>query len=161
MIPIDISQMEQLSQRIKHLYPSATILMNQRCKDLQTQGIDIINLGVGEPDFNTSEHIKKAAKEAIDNNFSFYPPVAGYNDLRKAIVEKFKCENNLCYDLDQIVVSTGAKHSIANIILTLIDKGDEVIIPAPYWVTYIELVKLAEGKNIIVPTNINQNFKIT
>jgi len=161
MIPIDISQMEQLSQRIKHLYPSATILMNQRCKDLQTQGIDIINLGVGEPDFNTPEHIKKAAKEAIDNNFSFYPPVAGYNDLRKAIVEKFKRENNLCYDLDQIVVSTGAKHSIANIILTLIDKGDEVIIPAPYWVTYIELVKLAEGKNIIVPTNINQNFKIT
>lgn len=153
--------MEYLSHRINSLSQSATIAMNQKSRDLQAKGIDVINLSVGEPDFNTPDHIKEAAKKAIDNNFSFYPPVAGYPDLKKAIVEKFSRENNLTYTTDQVIVSCGAKHSLANALMSLVDKGDEVIIPAPYWVSYLELVKLCEGIPVVINTSIDEGFKIT
>jgi len=153
--------MEHLSKRIKNLSESQTIAMNQKSKDMQAQGIDVINLSVGEPDFFTPDHIKEAAKKAVDDNFSFYSPVPGYPELRKAISEKFKRENNLDYAPEQIVVSNGAKHSLANALLALVDAGDEVIVPAPYWVSYAELVKLSEGKNIILETSLENDFKIT
>ena len=153
--------MESISARIAGLAQSATMAMNQKGTDLKAQGIDIINLSVGEPDFNTPDHIKAAAKKAIDDNFSFYPPAAGFPDLLKAIVLKFKRENNLDYTTQQIVVSTGAKNSLANVLLSLIDKDDEVIVPAPYWVTYTELVKLSEGKNVIINGSIENDFKVT
>lgn len=153
--------MEKVSARLAALSESQTIAMNQKSRELKAQGFDIINLGVGEPDFNTPAHIKDAAKKAIDDNFSFYPPVAGYPDLLEAISRKLKVENNLDYAPSQICVSTGAKHCLANAILTLIDKGDEVIIPAPYWVSYAEQVKLAEGINVIIDTDVESNFKIT
>jgi aspartate aminotransferase len=153
--------MESLSQRVRSLSPSATVAMNQKTRDLQAKGIDIINLGVGEPDFNTPDHIKAAAKKAIDDNFSFYPPVTGYPDLKKAVVEKFKRENNLDFTPEQIIVSSGAKHSITNALLALVDKDDEVIVPAPYWVSYLELVKLCEGKPVVIEGKFENNFKIT
>jgi aspartate aminotransferase len=153
--------MEHLSKRINSLSESQTMAMNQKTRDLQAQGKDIINLTVGEPDFFTPPHVKEAGKKAIDENYSFYPPVNGYPDLIKAIVNKFKTENNLEYKPEQIIVSTGAKHSLANAILCLIDEGDEVIVPAPYWVTYAELVKLAQGTNIILKTSLETNYKIT
>jgi aspartate aminotransferase len=153
--------MEQISQRIAGLAQSATVAMNQKGKDLKAKGIDIINLSVGEPDFNTPDHIKAAAKKALDDNFTFYPPVAGFPDLLEAISKKFKRENDLDFIPEQIVVSTGAKNSLANAILCLIDKDDEVIIPAPYWVTYAELVKLAEGKCVIINGSIDNDFKVT
>ncbi len=153
--------MEYLSLRINSLSQSATIAMNQKSRDLQAKGIDVINLSVGEPDFNTPDHIKEAAKKAIENNFSFYPPVAGYPDLKKSIVEKFARENNLSYTTDQVIVSCGAKHSLANALLSLVDKGDEVIIPAPYWVSYLELVKLCEGIPVVISAGIEDNFKIS
>ncbi len=153
--------MEKISARLQSLSPSATMAMNQKSRDLKAKGVDVINLSVGEPDFNTPDHIKTAAKKAIDDNFSFYPPAAGFQDLREAVSKKFKRENNLDYSPDQIIVSTGAKNSLANAILTLIDKGDEVIVPAPYWVTYVELVKLAEGKNVIINGSIDNKFKVT
>jgi aspartate aminotransferase len=150
-----------LSIRITALSPSETFAMSQKSNDLKAQGIDVINLSVGEPDFNTPDHIKEAAKKAIDDNFTFYSPVPGYLDLRKAICEKLERENNLDFTPDQIVCSNGAKQSICNVILTLINKGDEVIIPAPYWVSYPEMVKLAEGKSVFIAADIEQNFKIT
>lgn len=150
-----------LSSRIAALSPSETFAMSQKSNELKAQGIDVINLSVGEPDFNTPEHIKEAAKKAIDDNFTFYSPVAGYPDLRKAICEKLKKENHLEFTPDQIVCSNGAKQSICNVILALINKDDEVIIPAPYWVSYPEMVKLAEGKPVFVEAGIEQNFKIT
>jgi len=153
--------MESISNRVNSLSPSATIAMNQKSRDLQAKGINVINLSVGEPDFFTPDHIKAAAKKAIDDNFSFYPPVAGYPDLKKAIVEKFKRENNLDYSPDQIIVSCGAKHSLANAMMSLIDKGDEVIIPAPYWVSYLEQVKLCEGNPVVINADFKDNFKIT
>lgn len=153
--------MEKVSARLSALSESQTIAMNQKSRELKAQGVDVINLSVGEPDFNTPDHIKAAAKKAIDDNFSFYPPVAGYTDLLEAISKKFKRENNLDYALSQICVSTGAKHCLANTILTLIDKGDEVIVPAPYWVSYVEQVKLAEGINVVIDTDVDHNFKIT
>jgi len=153
--------MEHLSKRINSLSESQTMAMNQKTRDLQAQGIDIINLTVGEPDFFTPPHVKEAGKKAIDENFSFYPPVNGYPDLIKAIVNKFKNENNLEYKPEQIIVSTGAKHSLANAILCLIDEGDEVIIPAPYWVTYAEQVKLAQGTNVVLKTSLETNYKIS
>jgi aspartate aminotransferase len=153
--------MESLSRRVKSLSPSATVAMYQKTRDLQAQGIDVINLGVGEPDFNTPDHIKDAAKRAIDNNFSFYPPVTGFPDLKKAIVEKFKRENGIDFTTDQIIVSCGAKHSLANALMALIDKDDEVIIPAPYWVSYLELVKLCEGNPVVIEGKFESNFKIT
>ncbi|MBN1598666.1 MAG: pyridoxal phosphate-dependent aminotransferase [Bacteroidales bacterium] len=153
--------MEFVSERLANLSPSATMAMNQKGRDLKAKGIDVINLSVGEPDFNTPEHIKAAGKKAIDDNFSFYPPAPGFPDLREAVAAKFKRENNLDYSPEQIVVSAGAKNSLANVILSLIDKGDEVIVPAPYWVTYVELVKLAEGKNVVIRGEIENDFKVT
>ncbi|MFM2136806.1 MAG: hypothetical protein RL021_2206 [Bacteroidota bacterium] len=128
---------------------------------MAAQGIDVINLSLGEPDFVTPEHIREAAKMAIDKGFTFYTPISGFPELRKAISRKFKRENNLDYAPEQVVVSTGAKQSIANVVLSLIDPGDEVIIPMPFWVSYIEIVKLAEGKVVTVPTGIESNFKMT
>lgn len=153
--------MEHLSKRINSLSESQTIAMNQKSRDLQAQGIDIINLTVGEPDFFTPPHVKEAGKKAIDDNYSFYSPIDGYMDLRKAIAAKLKNENNLDYKPEQISVSNGAKHSLANSIMCLIDDGDEVIIPSPYWVSYAELVKLAGGTNVVLKTTLETNYKIT
>ncbi len=153
--------MGQVSSRIANLSPSATMAMNQATRDLKAKGVDVINLSVGEPDFPTPDHIKYAGKQAIDNNISFYPPAPGFPELRKAISDKLKRENNLDYAPDQIVVSVGAKNALVNIILCLINKDDEVIVPSPYWVTYVEQVKLAEGKNIIIHGDIKNKFKIT
>ncbi len=153
--------MENVSKRLASLSASQTIAMNQKSRELKEQGLDIINLSVGEPDFPTPDHIKAAAKQAIDDNYSFYAPVPGYPDLRKAICKKFKNENNLEYTPDQIVVSTGAKHSIANTLLCIVDPGDEVIVPAPYWVSYVEQVKIGEGVNVIVHTTLENEYKMT
>lgn len=153
--------MTQVSDRLASLSPSETLAMSQKSNELKAQGIDVINLSVGEPDFYTPDHIKDAAKKAIDDNFSFYSPVPGYMDLRKAIVAKLKNENNLDYTTDQIIVSNGAKQSVCNALLSIIGPGDEVIVPAPYWVSYVEMVKLAEGTNVVVTAGIDQDFKIT
>ena len=153
--------MNDLSNRLMSLSESETLVMSQKSAELKAQGVDVINLSVGEPDFATPNHIKEAAKKAIDNNFSFYSPVTGFLDLRKAICEKLKNENNLTYSPDQIVCSNGAKQSICNVILAMVNKGDEVIIPAPYWVSYPEMVKLAEGTPVVVSAGIEQDFKIT
>ncbi len=153
--------MEKVSNRIKLLADSQTLAMSQKSKDMQAEGIDVINLSVGEPDFFTPPHVKEAAKKAIDDNFSFYAPVPGYPDLRKAISEKFKRENGMDYKPEQIIVSNGAKHSIANALMCLVDDGDEVIVLSPYWVSYVELVKLAGGKNVIVEAGIDKDFKVT
>ena len=152
--------MENVSKRLASLSASQTIAMNQKSREMKDQGLDIINLSVGEPDFPTPDHIKTAAKKAIDDNYSFYAPVPGYPDLRKAICRKFKDENHLEYTPDQIVVSTGAKHSIANVLLCIIDKGDEVIVPAPYWVSYVEQVKIGEGVNVVVDTTLENEYKM-
>jgi len=153
--------MEQLSARINSLSPSATIAMNQKGRELKDKGVDVINLSVGEPDFMTPEHIREAAKKAIDGPWHHYAPVAGYPDLLKAIVDKFKRENNLDYKPSNIMVSVGAKHSLANVMICLIDKGEEVIVPAPYWVSYAEQVKIAEGVNVILDTTVEDEFKIS
>jgi len=153
--------MEQLSARIKSLAASATIAMNQKGRELKDKGVDVINLSVGEPDFLTPDHIREAAKKAIDGNWHHYAPVAGYPDLLKAIVEKFKRENNLDYETSNIMVSVGAKHSLANVMICLIDKGEEVILPAPYWVSYAEQVKIAEGVNVVVDTTVEDEFKMS
>jgi len=153
--------MNQLSDRLNSLSPSETLAMSQKSNELKAQGIDVINLSVGEPDFFTPDHIKTAAKKAIDDNFSFYSPVPGYMPLRKAIAAKLKNENGLDYKPEQIVCSNGAKQSVCNTLLCIIGPEDEVIIPAPYWVSYIEMVKLAEGKSVIIPAGLEQNFKIT
>jgi Aspartate/tyrosine/aromatic aminotransferase len=153
--------MNQLSDRLNSLSPSETLAMSQKSNELKAQGIDVINLSVGEPDFFTPDHIKAAAKKAIDDNFSFYSPVPGYMPLRKAIAAKLKNENGLDYKPEQIVCSNGAKQSVCNTLLCIIGPEDEVIIPAPYWVSYIEMVKLAEGKSVIIPASLEQNFKIT
>ena len=153
--------MSQVSERLASLSPSETLAMSQKSSELKAQGIDVINLSVGEPDFNTPDHIKAAAKKAVDNNFSFYSPVPGYPSLKNAIVEKLKKENNLTYKPEQIVCSNGAKQSVCNVLLCVVGPGDEVIVPAPYWVSYVEMVKLAEGTNVIVEAGIEQDFKIT
>jgi aspartate aminotransferase len=153
--------MSILSDRINNLSESATLKMTKLGRELAAKGVNVISLSVGEPDFNTPEHVKEAAKKALDDNFTRYSPVPGYPDLRQAIVNKLKAENNLDYDISQIVVSTGAKQSLSNVILTLINPGDEVIIPTPYWVSYSEMVTLAEGKSVFINTNIESDFKIT
>jgi len=153
--------MELLSKRLASLSESQTLAMNAKSQELQAQGVDVVNLSVGEPDFFTPDHVKTAAKEAIDKNFSFYSPSDGFMDLRKAIVNKFKSENNLEYTPQQIIVSNGAKHSLANVIMSVVDDDDEVIVPAPYWVTYTELVKLAGGINVIINASVENDFKIT
>lgn len=153
--------MNQLSERLNSLSPSATLAMSQKSGELKAQGVDVINMSVGEPDFNTPDHIKEAAKKAIDENYSRYSPVAGYPALRNAIVEKLKKENGLEYTAAQISCANGAKQSVCNTIMALVNKGDEVIVPAPYWVSYPEMVKLAEGTPVIVRAGIEQDFKIT
>jgi len=150
-----------LSERINNLSESATLKMTKLGRELAAKGINIISLSIGEPDFNTPEHVKDAAKKALDENYTRYSPVPGYPELRQAIVNKLKNENGLDYDISQIVVSTGAKQSLSNVILTLINPGDEVIIPTPYWVSYSEMVVLAEGKSVFIDTDIESDFKIT
>ena len=149
-----------LSNRINQLSESETLAMSRKCRELKALGNNVINLSLGEPDFNTPDYIKNAAKKAIDENFTFYSPVAGYPELREAICKKLKRDNNLDYTCDQIVVSTGAKQSIANVVLSLVNPGEEVILPAPYWVSYKEIVKVAEGKAVFIPTKIEQEFKV-
>lgn len=153
--------MAQLSDRLQRLAPSATLAMSQKSSEMKAQGIDVINLSVGEPDFNTPDHIKAAAKKAIDDNYSRYSPVPGYPDLRKAIVDKLKNENGLEYGMNEILVSNGAKQSVCNTVMALVNDGDEVIIPAPYWVSYPQMVKLAGGVPVIVNAGFEQNFKMT
>ena len=153
--------MTHISQRVQALSPSATLAMSQKSQELKAQGVDVINMSVGEPDFNTPAHIKDAAKRAIDENFTFYTPVPGYMSLRKAIAGKLSRENGLKFDPSQIVVSNGAKQALCNVILSVINPGDEVVIPTPAWVSYVEMVKLAEGISVTVPATIEQNFKVT
>ncbi len=150
-----------ISPRVKALAVSQTLAMSQKSAELKAQGIDIINLSVGEPDFNTPDHIKQAGIKAIEENYSFYSPVPGYMSLRKAIADKLSRENGLSFEPTQIVVGNGAKHSLCNVIMATVAPGDEVIIPTPAWVSYVEMVKLAEGKSVLVPTGLEQNFKIT
>ena len=153
--------MAQLSNRLNRLAPSATLAMSQKSSEMKAQGIDVINMSVGEPDFNTPDHIKEAAKKAIDENYSRYSPVPGYPDLRKAIVAKLKNENGLEYSVNEILVSNGAKQSVCNTVMALCNDGDEVIIPAPYWVSYPQMAKLAGAEPVIVNAGFEQNFKIT
>lgn len=153
--------MLQISQRINSLAASATLAMSQRSNELRAAGVDVINLSVGEPDFNTPDFIKEAAKKAIDDNFSFYSPVPGYMSLRKAIAANLKATEGVDFAPEQIVVSGGAKQALCNVILSTINPGDEVVIPTPAWVSYVEMVKLAEGITVEVPATIEQDFKIT
>lgn len=153
--------MNILSERIHRLAESETLAMTRRSRELKEQGFDVINLSIGQPDFNTPDYIKEAAREALDQNFTFYPPVNGYLDLRKAICRKLKRDNNLDYTTDQVVVSTGAKQALANTMLSLVNPGDEVIVPAPYWVSYREIVKLAEGTSVVIKTGVETDFKVT
>ena len=153
--------MNQMSNRVRSRSPTATMAMSQKSNELKAEGIDVINLSVGEPDFNTPDHIKEAAKIAIDANYSRYSPVPGYPALRNAIVAKLKKENGLEYSAAQISCANGAKQSVCNLMLVLIDEGDEVIIPAPFWVSYPEMVKMADGTPVIIPAGIEQDFKIT
>ena len=153
--------MTQLSDCLKRLSPSATLAMSQKSNEMKANGIDVINMSVGEPDFNTPDHIKEAAKKAIDDNFSRYSPVPGYVDLRKAIVEKLKNENHLEYGVTEISVSNGAKQCVCNAVLALVNPGEEVIIPAPYWVSYPEMVEIAGAKSVYIATDLSTNFKIT
>ena len=151
----------ELSERLQRLQPSATLAMSQRSSELKAQGVDVINMSVGEPDFNTPDHIKEAAKQAIDENWSRYSPVPGYPELKNAIVAKLKNENGLEFKPSQILCSNGAKQSVCNTVMALVNAGDEVIIPAPYWVSYPQMVLLAEGTPVFVEAKIEQDFKIT
>ena len=153
--------MAQLSDRLNRLAPSATLAMSQRSNEMKAQGINVINMSVGEPDFMTPDYVKEAGKRAIDDNFSKYSPVPGYLSLRKAIANKLKRENNLNYSASEVIVGTGGKQGVCNTILALVNPGDEVIIPAPYWVSYPQMVKLAGGEPVIVPAGIEQDFKVT
>ena len=153
--------MAQLSNRLQRLAPSATLAMSQKSAEMKAQGIDVINMSVGEPDFNTPDHIKEAAKRAVDENYSRYSPVPGYPDLRQAICRKLERENHLHYTPAEILVSNGAKQSVCNTVMALVNDGEEVIIPAPYWVSYPQMVLLADGKPVIVEAGFEQNFKMT
>lgn len=153
--------MAQLSDRLNRLAPSATLAMSQKSSEMKAQGIDVINMSVGEPDFNTPEHIKAAGKKAIDDNYSKYSPVPGYPALRNAIVAKLKKENQLDYTSNEVLVGTGGKQGVCNTILALVNPGDEVVIPAPYWVSYPQMVKLAGGEPVVVRAGFEQNFKMT
>ena len=153
--------MAQLSDRLNRLAPSATLAMSQRSNEMKAQGINVINMSVGEPDFMTPDYVKEAGKRAIDDNFSKYSPVPGYLSLRTAIANKLKRENNLNYSASEVIVGTGGKQGVCNTILALVNPGDEVIIPAPYWVSYPQMVKLAGGEPVIVPAGIEQDFKVT
>ena len=153
--------MAQLSNRLQRLAPSATLAMSQKSSEMKAQGIDVINMSVGEPDFNTPDHIKQAAKMAIDENYSRYSPVPGYAELRQAIARKLERENKLHYQPSEILVSNGAKQSVCNTVMALVNPGDEVIIPTPYWVSYPQMVLLAGGEPVFVEARFDQNFKIT
>jgi aspartate aminotransferase len=153
--------MQKVADRLNKLAESQTLAMSRRSREMKAQGIDVINLSIGEPDFDTPQFIKDAAYKAIEQNFTHYTPVPGFLDLRQAIAKKFLRDNNLTYKPEQIVVSTGAKQSLANAILSIINDGDEVIVPIPYWVSYIELIKLADGIPVTIPTTVDANFKIT
>jgi aspartate aminotransferase len=153
--------MTKVSERLNRLSESQTLAMARLSRELTAQGIDVISLSLGEPDFNTPDHVKAAAKKAIEDNITHYPPIAGFLELRKAVSEKFKRENDLDYSPEQIVVSTGAKQSIANVVMALVDKGDEVILLSPYWVSYLEIVKLAEGTPVLVKAGIENDFKVS
>jgi aspartate aminotransferase len=152
---------EHLSLRIINMQESATLKMAKISRELRAQGHDVIDLSIGEPDFDTPQHIKDAAKKAIDEGYTHYTPVPGYPELRKAIAAKLKRDNGLDYNFEQIVVSTGAKQSIANVVLSMINAGDEVLLPAPYWVSYSAIADLAEGKSVEIPTTIETDFKVT
>ena len=151
----------QLSKRLQNLKPSATIAMSAKARELKSQGIDVISLSIGEPDFNTPDFIKEAAKKAIDENYSGYPPIAGYADLKETICKKFKRDNNVEYTANQVVVSTGAKQSIYNVLQAIVDEGTEVIIPTPYWVSYSDIVELSGGTPVFVEGTLEADFKIT
>ncbi|MDE6131385.1 MAG: aminotransferase class I/II-fold pyridoxal phosphate-dependent enzyme, partial [Muribaculaceae bacterium] len=151
----------EISQRIQALAVSQTLAMSQRSSQLRSEGVDVINLSVGEPDFHTPDHIKLAAIKAVEDNYSFYSPVPGYMSLRKAVSEKLRKENGVDYAPEQIVVGNGAKQALCNVVLATVNPGDEVIIPTPAWVSYFEMVKLAEGKGVAVPAGIDNEFKIT
>lgn len=151
----------QISELVQSLAPSATLAMSQKSAELRAQGVDVINLSVGEPDFHTPDHIKEAAKRAIDDNFTFYTPVPGYMSLRKAIADNLLATNGVSYQPEQIVVSGGAKQALANVVLSVVNPGDEVVIPTPAWVSYVEMVKMARGRVVEVPAGISQDFKIT
>lgn len=151
----------QLSKRLQNLKPSATIAMSAKARELKSQGIDVISLSIGEPDFNTPDFIKEAAKKAIDENYSGYPPIAGYADLKETICKKFKRDNNIEYTANQVVVSTGAKQSIYNVLQAIVDEGTEVIIPTPYWVSYSDIVELSGGTPVFVEGTLEADFKIT
>ena len=153
--------MSQVSARIASLAVSETLAMSQKSNELKAQGVNVINLSVGEPDFFTPDHVKEAAKKAIDDNFSFYTPVPGYLSLRQAICKKLETENGLSFKPEQIICSNGAKQDVCNVVLCVVNPGDEVIIPAPCWVSYVEMVKLAEGKSVVIRTGIEQDFKMT
>ena len=153
--------MNYLSDRINLLAESETLAMTRRSRELRAQGFDVINLSIGEPDFDTPDHVKEAAKEAIDQNYSHYTPVPGYPELRQAIANKLRRDNRLEYTAEQIVVSTGAKQSLANAILCLVNPGEEVLIPAPYWVSYKEMIKLAGGKGVFIDSNVQTDFKVS
>ena len=153
--------MNRLSDRLNALAPSATLAMSQKSSELRAQGVDVINLSVGEPDFFTPDHIKAAARQAVDDNFSFYSPVPGYLSLRQAVCEKLRRENGLEYTPDQIVIGNGAKHELTNAIMALINPGDEVIIPTPAWVSYVQMVNLTGGKSVLLPSSMEKNFKVT
>jgi len=152
--------MEYLSDRVKSLSVSQTLAMAQKSRELKAKGIDIISLSLGEPDFNTPDYVKEAAKKAIDDNYSKYPPVPGYTDLREAISKKFKEENGINYSPEQIIVSAGGKHSLINVILSIVNPGDEVIILAPYWVSYYDQIIIAEGKPVVIVAKLENDFKI-
>lgn len=153
--------MNYLAERVGWINESQTIAMAKAGRELKARGFDVINLSFGEPDFQTPDHIKNGAKQAIDDGYTFYTPVPGYPELREAIVNKLKRDNDLDYSINQVVVSTGAKHSIMNVVMALVNPGDEVIIPAPYWVSYSEMIKLVQGETVFLPTSVESNFKIT
>lgn len=155
-----MAKAEKVSDRLNRISVSQTLEMAQRSRELIAKGVDIIDLSIGQPDFKTPSHIKEAAKRAIDQDYTFYTPVAGYKELRQAIVNKFKKENNLDFELNQIVVSNGAKQAIADVILSMINAGDEILVPVPYWVSYGEIINLAHGKNVFLPTDVEDNYKV-
>lgn len=156
-----MAKVEKVSDRLNRISVSQTLEMARRSRELIEKGVDIIDLSIGQPDFKTPSHIKEAAKRAIDHDHTFYTPVAGYKDLRKAVVAKFKKENDLDFEINQIVVSNGAKQAIANVIMSLVNEDDEVLVPVPYWVSYGEIINLAHGKNVFLPTEVENNYKVS
>ncbi|MEN8119978.1 MAG: pyridoxal phosphate-dependent aminotransferase [Bacteroidota bacterium] len=152
---------EKVSDRLKRISVSQTLEMARRSRELSEKGVDIIDLSIGQPDFKTPSHIKEAAKRAIDNDYTFYSPVAGFKELRQAIVNKLKKENDLDFEMNQVVVSNGAKQALANVIMSLVNENDEILLPVPYWVSYGEIINLANGKNVFLPTDVEDDYKVT